>query len=67
MSFIQREIDKINLALNSPAENRDALYAAQQALEWALEPDGIMSPFDMITGTQEDLADCSVHPRQPQS
>ena len=33
------------------------LYAAQQALSWALEPIAFASPFDAITGTPEERAD----------
>jgi hypothetical protein len=52
MSFIQREIDTIRLMLASPDAPRWAeLYAAQQALEWALEPSGVASPYQMIMGT----------------
>ena len=47
MSFIQRELDKINEAIQSAEadsiEDR-CLHAAQQALVWALEPDGYASP-----------------------
>ena len=52
--FVQREIDRINTALNDEpgGEAYDRLYAAQQALSWALEPQGFKSPFDMIKGTQ---------------
>lgn len=59
MSFIQRELDKISLALGEPSDpHYIELYAAQQALAWALEPDGIRSPYKMVMGTQGDLEDC---------
>lgn len=50
MGFVQREIDRVNAALNKDpdGESYDRLYAAQQALSWALEPQGFKSPFDMI-------------------
>lgn len=47
MSFIQREIDKINEALrNTPNDhaNSEPLRLAQQALVWALDPDTVSSP-----------------------
>jgi hypothetical protein len=47
MSFIQRELDKINEAIrNAEADSIEdrCLHAAQQALVWALEPDGYASP-----------------------
>jgi hypothetical protein len=59
MSFIQREIDKIRSKLiETNDQHHSELYAAQQALAWALEPDGIRSPYKMIMGTQEGSEDC---------
>jgi flagellin-like hook-associated protein FlgL len=39
LSFIQREIDRINAALLNPANQsiHESLYVAQQALTWANE------------------------------
>ncbi|MBZ9873095.1 hypothetical protein LB542_19800 [Mesorhizobium sp. BR1-1-9] len=64
MSFIQREIDRIRESLVASDPRYDELYAAQQALEWALEPSGIKPPYAMIMGTQEGSGDCSApsHP-----
>ena len=66
MSFIQRELDRLNSAilLAGDGEQRERLYAAQQALAWATEPDGYKSPLAMVMGTQEGSADCSAvrHP-----
>ena len=67
MSFIQREIDRIRADIISGAGDRASLYAAQQALEWVLEPGGIKSPYAMIMGTQAGSADCWAHHRQPSS
>jgi hypothetical protein len=55
MSFIQRELDRISVALREPrsAEQYAQLYAAQQALSWALEPEGFKAPYDTISGTRE--------------
>ena len=63
MSFIQRELDRIGNALTgAQSGNRYAeLYAAQQALAWAMEPTGFKPPYDMLasaTGTQEGSGDC---------
>jgi len=46
MSFIQRELDKIAVALREPrpADEYRQLYAAQQALSWASEPTGFKAP-----------------------
>jgi hypothetical protein len=59
MSFIQRELDRMgplptDMGNPHPAE----LSAAQQALHWALEPNGFASPCRMVTGTPEDSEDC---------
>lgn len=65
MSFIQRELDRIGDALRADlAGNRYAqLYAAQQALAWAMEPDGFAAPSVMLMGTPAGSEDCSAHPR----
>lgn len=57
MSFMQRELDRITEALREPSngERHAELYAAQQALSWALEPIGFKAPFVAIMGTQEGL------------
>lgn len=73
MSFIQREIDRLAGEIlaqrNAPAlgERYDELYAARQALAWALEPGGFKSPYDMIMGTQEETEGCLVALHPPQS
>lgn len=67
MSFIQREIERLNAAIIPDTPKQDGLYAAQQALAWALEPSGIKSPYEMIMGIQEGSEDCSGHLHQPQS
>lgn len=66
MSYIQREIDKINQALREgpDASLYEKLYAAQQALAWVLEPRGISAPFAAITGIPAGSEDCS-SPRYP--
>ena len=66
MGFIQRELDRIAIALRrAPSPECYArLYAAQQALSWALEPRGFKSPYEAITGTQGDSEDCPANPRR---
>lgn len=61
MSFVSRELEKLSRALQSEPQGTHyaELYAAQQALSWALEPKGFKAPHSMIMGTQEDLEDCS--------
>lgn len=56
MSFIQRELDKLNRALDCGAGDPNYLqyYAAQQALAWALDPNCAASPYAMISGNRGD-------------
>lgn len=62
MSFVQRELTKIAIALqNEPEGNRyKELYAAQQALSWSMEPGGSRSPSSMILDTPEDATNYSL-------
>ena len=50
MSFIQRELDRIGNAIrqSNPVPHYDELYAAQQALMWALDPSSYKSPYDLL-------------------
>ncbi len=69
MSFIKRELDRIRHVLcDLSKHNRyDELYAAQQALAWASEPNGYASPMKMITDIPGDSEGCSALPRPPSS
>jgi hypothetical protein len=77
VGFVQRELERLESALHE-AQSESAyreLYAAQQALSWALEPSGFKAPYDTITegliqplmGTQGGLGDCSDVLHQPPS
>ena len=67
MGFLEREADRLRSALESaPGERFNQLYAAQQAVAWASDPDGFKSPFLLIMGTQEGLGDCSARSRPPE-
>jgi hypothetical protein len=54
MSFVQRELDRIGIALQqSQPNNRYAeLYAAQQALMRVTDPTDFKTPYDMLVVTQ---------------
>ncbi len=77
MSFIQRELDHISSALQAPCSEASyaQLYAAQQALSWAQDPDGFARPLPTIekglalrvTDTQEGSEDCLAHRHHSQS
>jgi hypothetical protein len=62
MSFLQREFYRLQTALREQenANRYDLLYAAQQAIAWASDPDAYKSPSQMIMGTLEGLEDCLV-------
>ncbi len=69
MSFVQRELSAISTALidENNAGKRAELYAAQQALAWALEPSGYKRPLSTVLrnnlkGTPEDSTDYSADP-----
>jgi hypothetical protein len=49
--FVQRELRRLEAALRQPQSESAycQLYAAQQALSWAIEPSGFRSPYDTIT------------------
>lgn len=50
MSFVEREINKINFELHN-AQTKDIydqLYIAQQALVWSLDPEMVKSPYNYI-------------------
>lgn len=67
MSFVQREYERIADAMRVPqSDDRYCqLYAAQQALAWALDPEGFAAPSATIldgkvqplTGTQASSKD----------
>jgi hypothetical protein len=69
MSFLQREYDRINDALRDQenANKYDLLYAAQQAIAWASDPEAYKSPLNLITDTPANSEDCSERTRPPQS
>lgn len=57
MGLISRELDKLSrIILQNPAGSKEA-YAAQQALSWALDPQGFKSPYHFLTDTQEGSED----------
>lgn len=64
MSFISRELGKPGRALREASgEEYERIYAAQQALSWALDPEAYKSPVVMLTGIQEEKADYPECPR----
>jgi hypothetical protein len=69
MSFLLREFNRLGSALHEQenANKYDLLYAAQQAIAWASDPDAYKSPFVMITGIQGEPKGCSGESHPPRS
>jgi hypothetical protein len=73
MGFIERELERISEAVRTrQAEQSDTdeyrqLYAAQQALSWALEPLGFQAPYETILDTPAGSGDCPDDSRPPES
>ena len=73
MGFIKRELERISEAVrarqaeNSETDEYRQLYAAQQALSWALEPTGFRAPYETILDTPADSRDCPGDSRPPES
>ena len=68
MGFIERELARLHKALDGAAGNprQPEIYAAQQALCWALDPQAYASPFNFVTGTQgglEGYPECHSRPQ----
>ena len=63
------EYERLNSAINdgSYREQHNKLYAARQALGWALNPKAAASPYDTIMGNWEVSKDCPVECHPPQS
>ena len=66
---ISAEIDRIRQALAAEPDQTKALElrAANQALSWALEPQGAAAPFPVIMGIQAEREDYLAECRPPQS
>ena len=60
MSFVQREITRLNMELATAPQGPRyaALYAAQQALAWSLDPSAFRAPYDSVMGIPADSEDC---------
>jgi hypothetical protein len=63
MAFVERELSRVSARLRAgtlPDDKRAQLYAVQQALAWALEPDGFKAPYDLVIApsTPEGSEDC---------
>jgi hypothetical protein len=70
--FLARELERISEAVRVRQKSPETdeyrqLYAAQQALSWALEPSGFRAPYETILDTPADSIDCPVNNRQFQS
>lgn len=67
LGHVRAELDRLQFALHREppiSDRRGQLYAAQQALAWALDPGGIMSPLALIERNAGGSADCWAETRQ---
>lgn len=69
MGFLEREADRVRSALLKapPGAEYDRLYAVQQTLAWAGDPQGFKNPYDLVKGTPAGSEDCSERSRPPSS
>ena len=69
MSFIDRELARLNRALDQGAGNPryPEIYAAQQALAWACDPEAFRAPWDYLSGIPASSEDCLAVRRPAQS
>lgn len=63
---IEEECQRLTDAIDdgSYREQHNGLYAARQALLWAMNPESAASPYGVIMGIQEGLRDCQVEPHR---
>ena len=65
---VKQELARIAERLKAPDPYHHAgLYAAQQALCWAAQPEAYASPIESIVGTREGSRDYSEFLRPPES
>jgi hypothetical protein len=69
MGFVEEECERLAARLREPcsAEIYRQLYAARQALSFALIPTVFRAPLDTILSTQADSADCLENNHPPLS
>jgi len=66
---VKEELERISVRLSGypdPFEHA-GLYAAQQALSWAAQPDQFKSPYALVTGSAGGSAGCLEESCHPQS
>lgn len=67
MQHIDDELSRIGARLAAfpdPFEHA-GLYAAQQALSWAAQPDAFKAPYDLIVGSVAGAKGCCTDKSQP--
>jgi hypothetical protein len=60
LGFVQRELERVSLALSqeTDSERQGRLYAVQQGLSWASDPEMFQSPYEWAMGIPAGLAGC---------
>lgn len=59
---LERDVLTAAIDTNTYRDQHVSLYAARQALAWAIDPSSAKSPYQMIMGTQEGPEDCLDEP-----
>lgn len=69
MGYIERELGRLHKALDEGVGDPryPEIYAAQQALSWALDPQAFRAPMAYLKGIREGSVDCPACHSRPQS
>ena len=67
VQHINDELRRITARLQAVPEpfEHAGLYAAQQALSWAAQPDAFKAPYDLIVGSAAGTKGCCTDKSQP--
>ena len=67
MDHVHAELRRIEARLAAYPDpfHHAGLYAAQQALAWAVQPDAFATPLATVLGSSAGSGDCSAESRQP--
>jgi len=69
MTYIQRELERLERALDNGVGNPryPEIYAARQALAWAVDPESARSPHAYLSDIPVGSRDCPACHRPPRS
>lgn len=67
MTYIEREIARLERALDSGGKRHEEIYAARQALAWAGDPETFRAPCLYLTGIPASSEGCPAAPHHSAS